>query len=169
MALSFETSRLNVVEIEGSISLPERSSLIERIPQLLTPSVVQNLPPYFHGISTKGLAEGWLEQMLSECRLLQVNTAKGELAGFLFAYVDEQTDAHIGYLLAEKFWGQGLAQELLKGFIQKVSVAEPWVKLIGGVDRSNVASSHLLRKMGFKEQKKGEGNVVFLEYTIQRP
>ncbi|MFA0515627.1 N-acetyltransferase, partial [Vibrio sp. 10N.222.55.E8] len=50
MAISFETQRLKVEEVAGELTVPERSALLERVPGILIPSVVENLPPYFHGI-----------------------------------------------------------------------------------------------------------------------
>ncbi|MEZ8826099.1 GNAT family N-acetyltransferase [Vibrio amylolyticus] len=169
MALSFESSRLKMFEISGDISLPERAALFERIPEILTPPVVENLPPYFHGIDSREDAQVWLERMLSESRLFLVKSAEGTLIGFLFAFVENGRDAHIGYLLAEEYWGKGLASELLKVFIEAVSKTESWAKLIGGVDQTNVASANLLKKLGFVKQLGGNSSVAFYEFTIPQP
>ncbi len=106
MAISFETQRLKVEEVASELTVPERSALLERVPGILTPSVVENLPPYFHGIVSRELAEIWLDRMFSESRLLQVKYNDNQLIGFLFAYVEDESDAHIGYLLAEEFWAK---------------------------------------------------------------
>lgn len=164
--MSFESQRLTVVEITGELDLSKHSYLLERIPQILTPVVVENLPPYFHGIGSYEQARIWLERMLLESRLLQVETEEHELIGFLFAYVENDEYAHIGYLLGEEYWGRGLASELLQGFIHEVEKSESWLKLIGGVDQSNVASAKLLKKLGFIEQTANDSGVVFYEYTI---
>lgn len=113
-------------------------------------------------------ARAWLERMLADSRLLQIKSASGELIGFLFIYVEDNRDAHIGYLLAEAFWGKGLASELLTGFIQQALSSEFWAKLIGGVERSNVASAHLLKKLGFVERSGDKGPVVFYELTLAK-
>jgi len=168
MGMSYTTARMNIVEVESQLSSEVRHALLKRVPEILTPEVVENLPPYFHNIDSAQQAQVWLERMLSDSRLLQVKSASGELIGFLFIYVENQRDAHIGYLLAEEYWGKGLASELLKGFIQEISRSEPWNKLIGGVDRSNLASAHLLKNLGFVERDGDEGAVVFYEYTIAK-
>ncbi|MEZ8607190.1 GNAT family N-acetyltransferase [Vibrio sp. 10N.222.54.A1] len=168
MAISFETQRLKVEEVAGELTVPERSALLERVPGILIPSVVENLPPYFHGIVSGELAEIWLDRMLSESRLLQVKSNDNQLIGFLFAYVEDESDAHIGYLLAEECWGKGFASELLQSFITEVAKTESWSTLIGGVDRSNIASTHLLNKLGFVEQASDESAVVFYEYKLSR-
>ncbi|MBF4406295.1 N-acetyltransferase, partial [Vibrio anguillarum] len=104
MTISFETQRLRVTEVSGDLSLTERSALVEQIPNILTPLVVENLPPYFHGITSVELATVWLDRMSSESRLLQVKSEAQELIGFLFAYVESESEAHIGYLLSEEYW-----------------------------------------------------------------
>ncbi|ELP6741286.1 GNAT family N-acetyltransferase [Vibrio vulnificus] len=169
MAISFESQRLKVVEITEEFDLSKHSYLLERIPQILTPAVVENLPPYFHEIGSGEQARIWLERMLLESRLLQVKIEDNELIGFLFAYVENDECAHIGYLLAEEYWGRGLASELLEGFIHEVEKSESWLKLIGGVDQSNVASAKLLIKLGFIAQPAKDSGVVFYEYTIPQP
>lgn len=168
MKISFETQRLVVAEVSVDLSLTERAVLIEQIPNILTPLVVENLPPYFHGIVSCKLATAWLDRMLLESRLLQVKSKAHELIGFLFAYVDNESDAHMGYLLREEYWGKGLASELLKSFIEEVAKTESWSKLIGGVEKSNVASANLLKKLGFTEQSVNDSGVSFYEYTIPR-
>ncbi|BCB42057.1 hypothetical protein VagYM19_12470 [Vibrio alginolyticus] len=107
--------------------------------------------------------------MLSESRLLQVKSEEQELIGFLFAYVESESEAHIGYLLSEEYWGKGLASELLKSFIEEIVETESWLKLVGGVEKSNVASANLLKKLGFIEQPANESGVSFYEYTIPQP
>lgn len=173
MAISFKSKRLTVAEITGVFTLSAHSYLLERIPQILTPAVVENLPPYFHGIGSSEEARIWLERMLLESRLLQVEAEKeaenNELIGFLFAYVETDNSAHIGYLLTEEYWRQGLASELLQGFIDEVVKFESWVKIIGGVDQSNIASAKLLTNLGFVEQPANDSGVIFYEYAIPQP
>ncbi|MCP4297996.1 MAG: GNAT family N-acetyltransferase, partial [Proteobacteria bacterium] len=143
------------------------SKLLDRIIVLLTPAVVENLPPYFQNINSLSEAREWYERMLIESHLFILKD-KGDnsIIGFLFAYIENDCDAHIGYLLGEKYWRQGLATELLKGFINYAGKIEDWVKLIGGVDKSNVVSSKLLIKLGFVEQPVEDGQVIFYEYKL---
>ena len=60
----------------------------------------------------------------------------------------EKPTVHIGYLLAETVWGQGIATELMKGFVSSVKNNGP-LRLAGGVDRGNPASARVLQKAGF--------------------
>lgn len=166
MAISFETKRLKIVEVASELAFSDRSVLLDRVPKILTPSVVKNLPAYFHEITSSELAEIWLDRMLLESRLFQVKSKKHEVIGFLFAFVEQENYAHIGYLLAEEYWGLGLATELLESFIGEVAKTESWLKLIGGVDQSNVVSANLLKKLGFIEQPINNSGIAFYVYTI---
>lgn len=168
MSLSFETARLIVSEVTDALALSERAELIGRIPAILTPRVVENLPPSFHGICSAESAEIWLDRVLSESRLLLVKSTEQGLIGFLFVHVENENEAHIGYLLAEACWGKGFASELLEGFIREASAGKQWSKIIGGVDPSNIASINLLKKLGFSERVGGESGVLTYEYAFLR-
>ncbi|MCE9684892.1 GNAT family N-acetyltransferase [Shewanella sp. AS16] len=179
-----------MLEIARDAEPFELNALLLRVAELLTPAVVENLPPYFQGIESLADAERWLELMLSESRLFAVQDKdNGSILGFLFIYIEDAHDAHIGYLLGEAYWGQGLASELIRGLIALAIEAQEWSKLIGGVDKTNQASSNLLRKLGFVELPAAEPSatepsaiepsaiepsaiddqVAFYEYHLSRP
>lgn len=166
MPIKFETERLKITELPATIPKEIVEALVLRIPHVLTAPVVNNLPPYFHGINDQNQASKWLERMLLDSRLLQVNTFSNELIGFIFIHENNDATAHIGYLLAESHWGKGLATELLKGLINAVHMSEPWEILIAGVDTSNLASINLLKKVGFTEQKSNTPLNVFFNYRF---
>lgn len=168
LTIIFETPRLKAEELTTSITSASHSKLIMQIPQVLTASVVDNLPPYFHNINTRTQAQNWLTRMLSDSRLIKVTDSSGELIGFIFIHETNRTTSHIGYLLAESHWGKGLATELLKEFIKTVQETESWEKLIAGVEASNQASCRLLKKLGFIEQLSVEPNNLFFEYALFR-
>ncbi|MDI4668230.1 GNAT family N-acetyltransferase [Pseudoalteromonas shioyasakiensis] len=165
MNLSFSTKRLNVIEIDASSSKVEHHQLTIALPTILTPAVVANLPGYFQGIDSIAAAEKWLANMLNECRLLMLQSKHQEVVGLLFIYT-EKHDAHIGYLLAEQYWGQGLAFELLQGFINLAGTQSHWHKLIAGVDESNIPSINLLKKLAFEEQAPKENGMLFYEFNL---
>ena len=167
MTIIFETSRLKAAELTTPLPAELLSKLLMQLPNVLAPSVVNNLPPYFHGINTKAQANTWLQRMLSESRLLQVIAISGELIGFVFIHENDDQTAHIGYLLAESHWGKGLATELLKAFISAVKNSKSWEKLIAGVEASNKASCQLLIKLGFIEQSSDNPDNLFFEYYLQ--
>jgi RimJ/RimL family protein N-acetyltransferase len=166
MSLEFSTSRLAVKELIAPLATAERSRLVQVLPTILTPEVVKDLPDYFQNIHSHSDAEQWLERMLSESRLLQISYGEHSVIGFLFVHVEADADAYIGYLLAEPYWGQGLASELLQGFIQVASQVEGWQQLLGGVAAANVASAKLLEKLGFKLLEIDEQGVRLYQYSL---
>ncbi|WP_339979789.1 GNAT family N-acetyltransferase [Pseudoalteromonas lipolytica] len=167
MAISFNTPRLNVIEINSNTAKLEQTTLVNALPSILTPAVVANLPGYFQGIDSIAAAEKWLANMLDECRLLMLQSQQQEVVGLLFIYT-EKHDAHIGYLLAEQYWGQGLAFELLQGFINLAGTQSQWHKLIAGVDESNTPSIKLLKKLAFEEQASKENGMLFFEFNLKQ-
>ncbi|KPZ73787.1 ribosomal-protein-S5-alanine N-acetyltransferase [Pseudoalteromonas sp. P1-26] len=167
MNLSFTTKRLNVIEIDASSSMDEHHQLTIALPTILTPAVIANLPGYFQGIDSIAAAEKWLANMLNECRLLMLQSEHQEVVGLLFIYT-ENHNAHIGYLLAEQYWGQGLAFELLQGFINLADTQPHWHKLIAGVDESNTPSIKLLKKLAFEEQASKENGMLFYEFNLNQ-
>ena len=103
MPLSFRTSRLNVFQISSDTPKSDIECLSSRIPALLTPEVVKNLPPYFHDIESKTDVHIWLEKMLCESRFFVASKSDFESAiGFIFVFVENTDDVHIGYLLGER-------------------------------------------------------------------
>ena len=70
----------------------------------------------------------------------------------------------IGYMLAESVWGQGIATELLNGFVH-------WCKTVGvstvmgGVERDNISSRRVLEKTGFEVQPE-QSNDGELQYRL---
>jgi len=105
--------------------------------------------------------------MLNECCLLMLQSQHQEVIGLLFVYT-EKHDAHIGYLLAEQYWGQGLAFELLQGFINLACTHSYWRKLIAGVDELNRPSIKLLKKLAFEEQASKENGMLFYEFDLHK-
>ena len=98
MAISFNTPRLNVIEIDSNAAKSEQTALVNALPAILIPAVVANLPGYFQGIASIAAAEKWLANMLDECRLLMLQSQQQEVVGLLFIYT-ENHNAHIGLSL----------------------------------------------------------------------
>lgn len=162
----FDTSRLSVDEVFYNMSESDRACLYTDVLRILTPIVVENLPAYFHGMTSIKEATGWFDRVVSESRLLAVKQKDGDqIIGFIFIYTDVR-DAHIGYLLGESFWGVGYAKELLAGLIEWSKRERAWTKLIGGVDKANIPSSNLLKGLGFKEQLPADGSTIFYTYIL---
>ena len=162
----FDTSRLSVDEASLNISETEQRALYDAVLKILTPSVVENLPDYFHNINSTAAAARWFERMTSESRLFIVRLKQSEdVVGFVFIYSDN-LDAHIGYLLGEFFWGLGYAKEFLSALILWCQQNARWSRLIGGVDITNVRSSKLLIGLGFEVLPGVKGTTQFYAYKL---
>ncbi len=57
--------------------------------------------------------------------------------------------AEIGYLLARRYWGQGLAREGVTRLLDLLFVEEGWRRACADTDPENEASNNLLRALGF--------------------
>ncbi len=68
----------------------------------------------------------------------------------------------LGYLLSESAWGQGLASELVEGFVDWCKSVEI-ASIIGGVERDNLLSQRVLEKNGFVSRPTTEerGDLLF--------
>jgi RimJ/RimL family protein N-acetyltransferase len=105
--------------------------------------------------------------MLSESRLFIVKrTDTNTIIGFVFLYVGNDDDAHIGYLLGESYWSKGYATELLKGLINSIKYENKIKRLIAGVAINNIVSSKLLIKLGFVNSSSENNETVFYEYQL---
>lgn len=123
---------------------------------MLTPSVTQSLPEAWQGAYTTERANEWIDERDREgATLLVLERSSRTPVGLmiLFESDDEQIDRTIrlGYLLSESAWGQGLASELVQGFVKWCRTVEI-VLIIGGVERDNIPSQRVLEKNGFVSQ-----------------
>lgn len=166
--MHFNTSQLTIDEVTQNIDQKQKHTILSQVPIILTNNVVKELPSTFHGITTTAQADKWFNHMVSTSKLSTISlTDKNELIGFLFIYVSENAEAHLGYLIKEAYWGQGLAKEFLSHFVEWVKNNTSWSKLIGGVSKSNIASSQLLKRVGFTLQGAHESNTEFYEYVFK--
>jgi ribosomal-protein-alanine N-acetyltransferase len=103
--------------------------------------------------------------MVSKSRLFMVKyTGTNTTVGFVFVFVGNDSDAHIGYLLGELYWGKGYATELLKGLIDFFKHENKIKRLIAGVATDNIVSSKLLHKLGFVKSASENNETIFYEY-----
>lgn len=166
-SLVFTTSRLEVFKVDSSVFSSLKSDLLTSIPSLLTPTVVQSLPPYFHNITTQDDADSWLAKMMFESHLFAVCLKDSmSIIGFIFIYEADDSTANLGYLLGKAFWHQGYGSELLIGLLETCQNQKIVKKLIAGVETDNLASNKLLQKVGFVAKEEGENGVLFYEYRV---
>jgi len=137
--------------------------------EILTPNVVGSLPPYFQNVNSIASARGWLKQVVSDGRLFIVKRiGESKAIGFVFLSTENSGDTHIGYLLAESYWGKGYATEILKGLIDFIESEDQVTRLIAGVATENVVSIKLLQKLGFIHSSTEDNGTMFYEYRFSQ-
>ncbi len=154
---TFESGRLLVAEWH-SFSMRELlgRTLAQVVTTMMTEPVTRSLPESWQGGYTLTRAVSWISERDSEgVTLLAINKSTGEPAGLVILFESETPrgdgiEARLGYLLAESFWGTGLATELVEAFVVWCRSQPEITSLAGGVERENVASRRVLEKNGFK-------------------
>ncbi len=151
----FTTPRLSVHGWRRTLEdAPLRAALERALAGILTDPVLAHLPPSLQLHEAGGGIAGWIDARAAESEVLLVERREGgALVGLVLLAQGEEIQArrslHIGYLLAESAWGQGLASELVSGLVAAVEGAGR-LRLLGGVDRDNPASARVLQKAGFE-------------------
>ena len=160
--VQIESARLMLEWLVPPISDATKAQIITRIPELFEADVVAQLPPYFHAVDSEPQAVLWLERMLTHSELYVIRPKHcHELMGFLFVSPNSNGEVHIGYLLGKAYWRKGFAFEFLQRFIAYAKTRRDWRILMGGVERTNTASSRLLTKLGFTSQQSSEVMVFY--------
>ena len=122
---------------------------------MLTEPVTRSLPESWQGSDSLARADRWIAERDDEgCALLAVEKATGQPAGLVILFESELPEAggselRVGYLLAETYWGMGVATELVEGLVAWCRGQAEISSLAGGVERSNPASRRVLEKNGF--------------------
>jgi len=161
---AYQTPRLSVVE---AFSGAQETEILVATTGLLTAKVVESLPSYFRNINSISDARDWFKSMTLKSRLFMVmHTKTNAIIGFVFVSVENDVDAHIGYLLGDSYWGKGYATELLKGVISFLKHENKVKQLIAGVAINNIASCKLLDKIGFVKGVNENIETVFYEYQL---
>lgn len=127
----------------------------------------QSLPDAWQGEYTEDRASRWIEERDRDGATLLVVERSSQMAiGLVILFESDDgrlgRSVRIGYLLAESVWGQGLASELLEGFVDWCRTVEI-ASIVGGVERENFASQRVLEKNGFTvlSDPKGRGDFVY--------
>lgn len=154
MIADFETDRLRVRNWQGVLSAGEAPPWLEKgLARLLTPNVLQHLPPPLQLSGADSQIADWvsLQAGSGETYLVQ-DRHNGTLLGLLILAAFGESPApiqlHIGYLLSEETWGKGVATELVTGLVKHVPTGRS-TTLMGGVGIDNPGSARVLLKAGF--------------------
>jgi len=152
--LFFETSRLRVNHWAARLVDPDtRLVFQDQLSKVLTADVLRDLPPSLQLGDGIGITE-WVDARVDECDCFDITHAEtAETVGLLILIAmsseDTRLDVHIGYLFGESEWGKGYATEMLRAAVTACRDIGP-CRLIGGVAKSNPASAHILKKLGFE-------------------
>ena len=71
---------------------------------------------------------------------------------------------HLGYIFGKKYWGRGLATELLAGLVQQLTDDGYNGELHAGVAKRNPASTKVLQKVGFEPHVPNDGSKPDIEW-----
>ncbi len=159
----FSTERLKLQGVAAVLveDLSEEAFL-QRIIGLLSDEVVQPLPGYFHNINTMDKARQWLKKMRFESHLLIIQSRdSATIMGCVFLHEGDNKTVHLGYFLGQSYWRKGYAREVLNGLIAWCKTSTAVNQLVGGVEADNVASSKLLRQIGFEKIETNAHGVSF--------
>jgi len=139
--LSFEPIELNQ---------PDLASIVE---EMLVPDVTKRFPVMWRGSYDKRRAKAWIQEEDSESKtLLAVEKETKRPLGYINFFREgdgsKGTFLRLGYLVSKAMWNNGLATELVEGFIH-------WCKennvstVLARVDPDNIASIRVLEKNNF--------------------
>lgn len=95
---------------------------------------------------------------------------KDEFAGFCgIQYLDNTTEVEIGYRLAKDYWGKGIATESAKACLKFGFGDVKLDRIVAVVRPDNLASQHVLEKIGLRYEKLAHYyNVDVMYYSINR-
>lgn len=154
-ACRFETDRLRVENWNAALrSGDKRAALMAGLSALLTPAVTKYLPEPMRLSRGPDEIESWVSAQNRESDVFHVRDRKTqEFLGLLIlaAFQDATGDltVRLGFLLAEKAWGKGIATELVHGLVGWCEKQGLSGQLLGGVEAQNAASAAVLTKAGF--------------------
>ncbi|MHA3977002.1 GNAT family N-acetyltransferase [Halovulum sp. GXIMD14794] len=158
MVPDFFTVRLEVADWGPVLANGEARRWLEaELAGVLTPAVLAPLPK---ALALDGAVGDWIDARAAESRVMLVRDRDGgALLGLLILAEAAPGEAHLGYLLAERAWGRGVATELVRGLMAE---AGP-VRWRAGVDAGNPASARVLEKCGFlPEARSPDGATMFV-------
>lgn len=156
---SFEPKELN------------EQDLVTIMEKILVPEITKTFPPMLRGKYDRERTKAWIQERDSESKTLlavEKETKKpiGLVNFFRVGNSAEGTYLRLGYLVSKVMWNNGLATELVDGFIH-------WCKennistVLAGVEPDNIASIRVLEKNNFLTEKTdGNGRSLLFEYDL---
>jgi RimJ/RimL family protein N-acetyltransferase len=169
---AFQTERLKVVGYINYVTNQARqASLANQVLNIMSPKVTRALPAGWQNINTTLDANNWINKIIEECSFLLVQLKDTEeVIGFIFLYepasMKQPVALRLGYLLSEKFWGNGIASELIKGLLTWCSSSGAISSITAGVEAENSGSIKVLMKNGFVATASNDERMLFYAYNF---
>ncbi len=156
---SFETERLSVRNsLNSDPGEPWPSAgLVDAVQTILTPGVTRWLPEGWQGEYSSARAQEWLLERHAESVVLEARERpQSDVIGMMLLSEsggdDGPIELRLGYMLAERAWGRGLATELVAGFVEWCRQRPESIVIVAGVEEGNVASVRVLERCGFERR-----------------
>lgn len=154
-ACRFETERLRVENWNAALRGGGAwAALMAGLSALLTPAVTKYLPEPMQLARGPDEIESWVSARNRESDVFHVRDRKTqEFLGLLILAAFQETTGdltvRLGFLLAKKAWGKGIATELVHGLVGWCERQGLSGQLLGGVEAQNAASAAVLINAGF--------------------
>lgn len=161
MPLEFKSERLQIDLIQSASEVSA-----DAIIDILSGEATAHLPRSWQNVSTHATAAGWTQDRLKEGETYSL-TLRGsrEHVGFLFLHGlnnRAQQQVRIGYVFAERYWGKGLATDLIRSVICASREAGTVSTICAGVEKENIASVKVLTKNKFAFSDSVSGTDFYL-------
>ncbi len=109
-----------------------------------SPASVEHLRDVYARLEARGSPDGrevWLNWV--------IRPRDRPLAGYVQATVASNRSAHVAYVLASRYWGQGYAQQAMRAMLEHLAVAHSVERCLATVEVGNQRSVRLLERLAF--------------------
>jgi len=151
----FQSPRLRIQPwINVHLDTNAREKELIELSSILSARVTEFLPNELRYETGQTEIETWVSAVTEGSTVFLVRTIEDEeLTGVLIVHEnvkeDGSTTMRLGYLFGEKYWGRGLATELVRGLVAELEASGFTGEVLGGVEPDNAASASVLEKSGF--------------------
>ena len=148
------------------------TDLVSIVEEILVPEVTKTFPPMLQGKYDRERTKAWMKDRDSESKtLLAVEKETKKPIGLVnFFSVGDKSggiDLRLGYLVSKVMWNNGLATELVDGFVHRCKENDIST-VLAGVDSDNIASIRVLEKNNFlTETTDANSRRLLFEYELQ--
>ena len=159
--ISFETDRLPIFNWNQY-----NKTLSCAVAKITSNNVMVSLPTSWQNLDSAEKVQHWIKQREQEAQCYCIiNPSLDKFIGILLLNMEQPSkEIRLGYLLAEEFWGQKYASEVIEGLCNYCNKYFSGFKLTAGVDNTNTASIKVLVKNGFKQQDANNNDTLFFEF-----